>query len=464
MGTIISSGVGSGLDIGGLVTKLVDAERVPKALRLDQAEAKVQAKLSALGTLQSALASFRDTVSALKSLDRFQGRQSTLSSSEFLSATAGTDAVPGVYSIEVEQLASAHKLQSADFASSSTVVGTGTLHFVAGGGQLFDVDIDSESNTLAGIAAAINGSAAGAKVVATVVSGAGVARLTISARDTGVSNGLTITQSGGDNGLASLVFPPSGSGLTELAPALDARALIDGVLATSTTNSLSGAIAGVELTLAAANAPGETTELTVGFNSTASRKTIDDFVESYNGVVDALKSVTSYDVESRRSAPLFGDGGVRNIVDQLRRILSSSVPGLSGDLSTLSELGITAALDGKLSVDSVDLDAAFSANFDAIGELFAHEDSGIAVKLDALLKQYLDSDGIFDSRTAALKSSIDTINDRREALAVRLTALQERYTKQFNALDGLLAQLQGTSNFLSQQLSQLPGVASTRKG
>jgi flagellar hook-associated protein 2 len=64
---------------------------------------------------------------------------------------------------------------------------------------------------------------------------------------------------------------------------------------------------------------------------------------------------------------------------------------------------------------------------------------------------------VFDSRTSSLKSSIDDIGDRREALNQRLVALQARYTKQFNALDSLLAQLQSTSNFLTQQLGNLPG-------
>jgi flagellar hook-associated protein 2 len=91
--------------------------------------------------------------------------------------------------------------------------------------------------------------------------------------------------------------------------------------------------------------------------------------------------------------------------------------------------------------------------------LFATDDVGLAVKLDALLEPYLQTQGVFDNRTASLKSSIESINDRREALTQRLTALQARYTKQFNALDSLLAQLQGTSNFLNQQLSQLPGSA-----
>jgi flagellar hook-associated protein 2 len=129
----------------------------------------------------------------------------------------------------------------------------------------------------------------------------------------------------------------------------------------------------------------------------------------------------------------------------------------------LAEIGITADLSGKLSVDSGDLEAAFAADFDAIGELFSANEVGVAVKLDKLLAPYLDSDGVFDSRAAGLKTSIDSINDRREALNERLAALQARYTKQFNALDGLLSQLQGTSNFLNQQLSQLPGSAPLRR-
>jgi len=453
MGTIITSGVGSGLDIAGLVKKLVEAEGGPKTLLLNKAEAKVQAKLSALGSLRSALATFRDSVATLKDIDAFRGRQTTLSLPDFLAATASATAVPGSYAVEVERLASTHKLQSGPFAATSTVVGTGTLRIVAGG-QTFDIEVGSSSNTLAGVAAAINGSAAGEKVVATVISGASEARLTITSRQSGAAGALTITQSGGDVDFAGLV-----TGLTPLQDALDARVLIDGVLATSATNTVSGAIAGVDLTLQATNDPGDTTALTVGYNRTAARKTIDDFVKSYNALVDAFKSLTSYNAEARQGAPLFGDGGVRNIADQLRREVAANVPGLSGSFDALAEIGITAQLDGKLTVDATDLDAAFTANFDAIGELFASDGNGVAVKLDQLLGQYLAADGVFDSRTANLKSSIESINDRREALTQRLTSLQARYTKQFNALDGLLAQLQGTSNFLSQQLSQLPGSA-----
>jgi flagellar hook-associated protein 2 len=462
MGSIVSSGVGSGLDVASLVQQLVQAEGGPKTVRLNAEEAKVQAKLSALGTLRSALASFRDTVATLKDAAKFQGRVVTLSTADFVSGTAATTAVPGSYAIEVQQLAAAHRLQSTGVASPTTVIGTGTLR-ISTAGQNFDITIDETNNTLAGIAKAINDSAAGTKVLATVVSGATETRLTITARATGAANALTITQSGGDGGLAALVYPPSVTGLTQVQGPLDARVLIDGILVTSATNTVSGAIQGVDVTLTKVNELGETTQLTVGYDRAAARKTIDELVKGYNAVVDAIKSVSSYNVEKKEGGPLFGDAGVRNIVHQLRRELTSNVTGLSGSFDMLGEIGITADLNGKLSVNAATLDAAFASKFDAIGELFAAKEVGVAVKLDKLLAPYLDTDGVFDSRTASLKSSIDVINDRREELNTRLATLQARYTKQFNALDSLLSQMQSTSNLLTQQLSRLPGSAPLKR-
>jgi len=451
MATISSSGIGSGLDVAGLVSKLVQAEGAPKSAQLDKAEAKVQAKLSALGSLRSSLATFRDALTALKTASKFQGRQATLSIPDFLTASAGATAVPGSYAVEVDQLASAHKRQSANYAATTTVVGTGTLE-IAVGSETFEIELDATNNTLAGIAAAINASDASDKVQATVITGSGAARLTIAARETGAANAFTVSQTGGDAGLIALV-----GGLAEIAPAADARAFIDGLLVTSSTSVITGAITGVDLTLKEVNDDGDTTEVAVGYDRTAARTSVDAFVKSYNTLVDALKKLTSYDAATRQGGPLFGDGGVRNLVDQMRRALSASVGGVDETFDTLTEIGISVQLDGKLAVDSADLDAAFTTDFDAIGELFGAEDTGLAVKLDALLEPYLSSSGVFASRTASLQSSIDTINDRREQLNARLVALQARYTKQFNALDSLLSQLQGTSNFLAQQLGNLPG-------
>jgi flagellar hook-associated protein 2 len=459
MGTIISAGAGSGLDVASLVQKLVEAEGAPKNARLDSAEAKVQAKISAFGSLRSALATFRDAVAKLKDVDEFRGRLATPSSDEFFSASATSAASPASYAIEVTRLARAHKLQSDPFLAKTSVVGTGTLT-IATAGQSFDVVIGATNNTVTGIANAINASAAGAKVAATVVVGTGgAATLTLTARETGSANAIAVSQSGGDGGLAQIVFPPSGGGLAEIQEALNARVLIDGVEITSATNTISGAIDGVELDLLAANDPGKTTSLEVSYDRDGAREAIDSLVKSYNSVVDAIKSVASYNAETRKGGPLFGDAGVQNVVYQLRRELGASVGGVDASVDMLAKIGISVDVAGKLEVSDTKLDAAFAADFDEIGKLFASENVGVATKLDKLLEPYLRSGGILDSRNDGLKATIDDIVSQREMLGQRLEALQARYFKQFNALDGLLTQMQSTSNFLTQQLRNLPGTA-----
>ena len=180
---------------------------------------------------------------------------------------------------------------------------------------------------MAKIAAAINSSAAGDKVVATVINGAnGTATLTLTARTTGTANALTLSQAGGDGGLAAIQYPQSGgSGLTQISEPLDARAKIDGVEVTSATNTITGAIDGVQIDLQKANDPGDTSTVTVQYDQPGARKLIDSLVKSYNGVVDAVKSVASYDASAQKAGPLFGDLGVNNLVDQLRRVLGSPV-------------------------------------------------------------------------------------------------------------------------------------------
>src|SRR5690606_3657732 len=378
MASIVSTGVGSGLDIAGLVDKLVQAEGQPKSLRLDRDEAKAQSRLSALGSLRSALASFRDTLGVLQDAARFQGRQVTLSAPEFVSASATTGAVPGTYTIAVEQLAQAHKVQSQP-TDATAGVGTGTLT-IAVGGETFDVAVDAENNTVAGLAAAINSSAAGSKVVATVISGTEGAVLSLTARATGTANAMEISQTGGDAELAAFV-----GALETVQTATDAVARIDGVEVTSASNTLSAAIIGVDITLTKAHEDDETTQLTVSFDRKAARKSIDDFVKAYNGIIDTVKALSSYNAETRVGGPLFGDAGLRNIVFQLRRELSAATAGVDAARDTLNELGITADIDGKLSVDGVKLDAAFDADFDGVGRLFGAEGSGLAVRLDALL-------------------------------------------------------------------------------
>ena len=425
--------------------------------RISQQEARAQGKLSAFGSLKSALADFRDKLEIMKTLDKFLSRKAVSSNEDYFTVTAGTNALPASYSLEVVQLAQAQKLTSGSFTDSDAVVGTGTLTLSVGAVSA-DIEITSENNTLAGIRDAINAATDNPGIAATIVNADSGSYLILTSESTGVANEITVTQTGGDGGLAALEYDP-GMGLTALTESIaaqDALIRIDGFDIMSDTNSFSGAVDGVTIDILQATG-GASETLTVENDEEAARDLVGDFVESYNALIDIFDNLTNYDVEAELAAPLVGDATVRSIRDQVRREMSIAVTDIEANFSTLSEVGIEVQLDGKLEINDVQLSATLGDEFVKFGQLFSNSD-GFAVRLFDLTDGFLKSDGIIETRTKGLEETIEGYSDDREALNERLASLETRLLRQFNALDSLLAQLSSTSNFLAQQLNNLPGV------
>ena len=102
-----ATGLGTGLDITGIVDQLVAAERAPTANRLNIQEARANTELSALGQFKSALTSFQDVLGKLSKPEDFQQRVTSVSDDTFFTASATSLSVPGSYEIEVTALAPA---------------------------------------------------------------------------------------------------------------------------------------------------------------------------------------------------------------------------------------------------------------------------------------------------------------------------------------------------------------------
>ena len=125
---ITATGLGSGLDINGLVSQLVAAERAGSDIQLDRQNAKFTSKFSALGTLKGSLSTFQGLVGTVNTLANFSKNTVSSSASSELSATADSTAIANSYSIDVTQRAVSHSLASAAFADSdTTALGTGTM-------------------------------------------------------------------------------------------------------------------------------------------------------------------------------------------------------------------------------------------------------------------------------------------------------------------------------------------------
>lgn len=453
MPSITSAGVGSGLDVASLVTQLVAAERQAPAARLSNAQSKAQTQLSAFGTFRSALAAFQDAAKALR-----DGAVSTLKASAsetgYVNLTSTSSAVAGSYRLEVVQLAKAHKLASGTYASSSTVVGEGTLS-ISVGGDSFDVTIDSSKSTLAGIRDAINSAADNSGVRASLLNTSAGVRLTLSATKTGSDGTLVVTHGAGETALDGLVYDPLGSStLTQIDPAQDAKIRLDGYDFESSTNVFSGAIEGLTIT-ATKGEPGKEMSLDIARDSTAAKTAVDSLVGRYNALNATIATLGRYNAGTGDAGPLLGDSTLRGLSQQLRAVLSSGLE--SGTYTQLSQIGISFSTDGSLKTDATKLSAVLDSDPSAVGKLLGK--GGFGTKLFELAEPFLGSDGRIQSRQDAANARLKDISKRQDALDERMTRVQARYQTQFGALDTIISQMKTTSSYLTQQLANLPSYS-----
>jgi flagellar hook-associated protein 2 len=463
------SGIGSGLDIQGLVKQLVQAEGQAKNNALNRRESSYKTELSALGTLKSSLSSFKDSAANLAKADDLLKVTATSGDESKFKATATSSASAGDYSIEVLNLAKAQKISSAGFSSSSDTIGTGSLT-IGSGDNSFEVVIDSGNSSLAGIRDAINSSADNNSVTATIVNvddGAGgtEARLVLTSKETGIENQISIqaTEDSDDgvleSGLSQLSYGYDANGvgsggMSELVAAEDAQLRVDGMLATRSSNSISDVIPGVTLDLKA-----ETTSavnLSLSVDKEGTKESVQAFVDSYNKLADTYKRLTAYNADTESGGALQGDFSARQIMGEVRSILRTNDPNSS--YGSLFSIGMEIDQYGKMSIDSTTFDEVLSTRPEALSSLLSSAD-GIAGKLEDSLKQALDLGGIFDSRTKSLDQSIKKVGDERLDLEDRLQTLEKRMLNQFIAMDTLVAQYNNTGNYLAGQLAALPGFA-----
>lgn len=388
---ITSLGIGSNLDVNGIISSLMALERQP-VTALDTKEASYQAKLSAYGSLKGSLASFQSAAQALSTPAKFLAQKAAVADASIFSATAAGGAASGSYSVEVGVLAQAQKLKSSGtaFAATSSTIGSGTLTIDFGtySGDSFTLNPDKASkaisiasgqSSLAGIRDAIN--AADAGVTAGIVNDGSGYRLTLSSRDTGAANALRVIVADNDgtntdtSGLSQLMFDGrSVSGvknLTQSAAAQNASVTIDGILISKASNTITDAIEGVTLNLLKQSTAGTTTNLLVVRDSTGIRNAVESFVKAYNDSAKSLKDISAYNAATKQAAVLQGDGAVRSIQSALRNVLNSALTTAGGGLTMLSDIGIAFQTDGTLALDSAKLQTVVDDPTKDISTLFA---------------------------------------------------------------------------------------------
>lgn len=465
MASVSSAGIGSGLDVESIVTKLMAIEERPVTQLKTQAST-IQTKISAFGQLQSALSTFRDSSTALSRATTW-GATTATSSDAGVRVSSSDSAPVGNYAIEVRSLAAAQSAVTGAYESADALVGAGTLRVEIGSfGQagfapqpnLDAINIDiSATDTLTTVRNKIN--AAGAGVSAIIVNDATGSRIIISSTNPGTNS---VFRTSGDGGAAAFAYEPGGgaNAMTETQPAADAELRINGLDVISSTNTLTDVVQGLTINLLQPTTGAA--QVTVAQDTEALKKSVDTFVESYNALAKMLRTQTKYDESTKTAGSLQGDSTAVSLQRQLRNLLTSETPA-SSVYSTINAVGVTLQSDGTLKVDSTKLTTALNTNPNEVKKLFSAytpqvnendpDVNGIAKRLSLFADKVLGIDGSLTSKTDGLNTSLKLNQKRQDEINDRLALTEARLRAQYTSLDTNMSKLTALNTYITNQVA-----------
>jgi len=463
--SISVGGLVSGMDTDSIITQLLELQKKP-ITKLQTQAAAYEVKLSAYSSLKGSLKDVKNAAKNLDTVSEITSFSATSSNTSMLTVSPDSTAKTGTYSIKVNSLAKAHKLTSVAM-SSTEAVGKGTIHLKIGDNDAVDILVTGTS-TIENIAQSINQADTG--IYASVINDGTNSYLTLTGENTGADNviNLTVTEDGtapedaanlDATGLSRLVFVSGGTErMSETQEAGDADISVDGVENIKrSSNSISDVISGLTLKLKDADSS-KTLTVEVERSDELFTTRLNAFLDAYNGLMDSLNSLQSYDKETQETGTLFGDSTTRRIQSDIQNLFSNSVSGVPTALNTLTELGVSTNEDGELELDSTVFSEKLKDNYDDVVKFFTKIDTGaqgFAVRMASSIETILSSNGLLTTRTDGVQSSIDEIDEQVERLNTRLTLSETRMRTQFAALEVLLGQYQNTSNSLTSNLEAL---------
>lgn len=462
MAAISSLGVGSGLDLSGLLDQLEKAERM-KLDPITTQKKTQQTKLSSYGRLKSSLTSLQAAAKTLNDSKTFQGVTSNISGSG-ATAAAKSDAVVGRYAIEVGTLAKAQSLATTGVADRTVDLGEGRLTISVGSGpaaKTTNIDLAANASSLEDVRDAINKANGG--VSASIVNDGGATphRLVLTSTATGKASEMTVSFTpavGAEGGqLAGLLgydaaLPAEDNSMTQTVAAANATLQVNGIDITSQSNVVEGAVQGVTLSL---SEPNSSQVLTVERDNAAIKSAVTGFVTAYNSLQGTIASLTSYNADTQVAGDLLGDATLRSAQSQLRNVLTGTLG--EGALTRLADIGIELELKGTLKLDNAKLDSLVSGNLPALSGFFSGSSAagGIAGQLGAVLDGILKDGGALSNVTKGVESRVKSLDERYTKVEESISATVERYRKQFTQLDLMLSEMNATTSYLTQQFDAL---------
>ena len=469
-------GIGSGIDLNEVLDQLEAVEK-NRLTPIKAQQKAVNNKISGFGKLKSALSTFNSATAKLQKKELFQARFAS-GNDNYFTTNVNSKAQLGNYAVSVEQLATAHSVATNAINDKTSALGndneTRTLTIEQANGQKLNITLGKDDTSLESIANAINqakvinedGSTSDTTVNATIVrSGTDSYQLVITSKETGEQQAITSISSDDDK-LNSLIGfnanQADSSAMSEVAKAQDAKFSFNGITINSSSNTVKEVIPGVDITLKAVTTTAQ--NLTISADNDKAQEALKEWVDAFNQLQSTISSLTQFtagdansDELNNSNGPLIGDSTLRNIDQSIRSIFSK---GQTGELSVLAQIGINMDSNGKLVIKENELEKDLKENSEAVAILFTGdgETTGIANEVFAKVSSFIDSDGMIDTATNGLNSTLKSLDKRYDQVNNSIDQTIERYRVQFTKLDILINELNGMSNYLTTQFEMMANL------
>ena len=443
-------GAGAGFDTKKIVEALVNAEKAPAEARLNTKIAESEAQISGLGQAVSVLNVVRDAAQRLNDAKDFKTYAVTNSQTSAFTATTTSQARAGSNNITVSQIAQEQRSLSNAFASETAKFNAGsvTLSLIVGSSSQTASSISVADASLSGTVKAIN--AANLGVTAEIV-------------DTGESANRYRIQLIGETGAEktfSLTSSDNSLNFSSVQSAADAKLNVNGIDFIRSKNVIDDVLTGVSLSLNSVTTGAAS--LSINQDNSEAKANIIDFVAIYNEAQRQLKDLGN----SSTGGELAGDSIFRSLTRSLRSTVLGTSSSATSSISNLSDMGISVSRTGELTVDDTKLDKAISSNYSDIVTMFtADTDSqatssadaaGLAGDLNKLISDATNSSAYLVTQQKTLASSVSAKQTELTELEDRMERVEERYNKQFLAMQQIIDQMNSTRESMESSFENLP--------
>jgi len=221
----------------------------------------------------------------------------------------------------------------------------------------------------------------------------------------------------------------------------------------NTISPASSSIAGLSVT---ALQNGSAT-ISVSNNPSGVSTAIQQFVTDYNTLQSAIttdQAVTTSSSGTVTPGVLTGDLTAEGIASSLRSLVTASVPGLTGAVSMLSDLGIqTNGQNNTLSVDTSTLNSVVAANLNSVQTLFSDPTNGLGTQLNNFINDTIGTNGTVTNHQTSLSQQTSDLNTQISNLETKITSDTATWTSEFVAMETAESSSNQELTYLSEQIT-----------